>query len=474
MPVAEGLTYFDKVWNDHIVSDLGHNTCLLHVDRHFLHELSGAMSFKGLSEKGHKVRNAELTFATVDHVVDTVPGRSDLTQIPNGTEFIRGLRQGCRQYGVPLYDLGDDRQGIVHVISPELGLALPGTTLVCGDSHTCTVGGVGTIGFGVGSTDGEVALTSQCVILTKPRNMRVNFDGALPSGVYPKDLILYLIGQVSAKAGVGFAVEFAGEALRSMSIEGRLSICNMAVEMSARTGFIAPDSVTYEYLNGKPFAPQGALWDRAVAYWDSLRSDEAARFDEEISIDCSRISPQVTWGTSPEHVINIDNRVPGEADDATADDRADIRKAFAYTRLQPGMPLEGLAIDGAFIGSCTNSRFSDLEVAASILRGRKVAPHIQAICTPGSMAVKRRAEAAGIADIFKAAGFEWREPGCSLCMSGGAGGESFVPGARIISSTNRNFEHRQGKGVISHLASPATVAWSAVEGKIADVRKLVQ
>ncbi len=468
------LTYFDKVWNDHVVLYLGNNTCLLHIDRHFLHELSGAISFKTLAEKDHMVRSTRLTFATLDHVLDTFPGRDDTTQIPQGADFIRGLREGCRRYGITLFDLDDERQGIVHVISPELGIAQPGSTLACGDSHTCTVGGIGAIGFGVGSSDGEVVLTSQCLTQTKPKNMRVNFEGVLPPGIFPKDLILYLIGQISARAGVGYAIEFGGAVIRSMEIEGRLSICNMAVELSARTGFIAPDDVVYQYLHGKPFSPKGALWDQAVAYWNSLPTDEAAHFDQEITIDCSKISPQVTWGTSPEHVIAVTGQVPDITHGSATSNATNTHRVYDYVGLLPGTTLEGLKIDAAFIGSCTNSRFSDLQIAAALLKGRKVAPHVQAICTPGSAAVKHQAEVEGIADVFKDAGFEWREPGCSLCMSGGAGGESFAPGARIISTTNRNFEHRQGKGVISHLASPATVALSAVAGKIADVRKVVQ
>jgi 3-isopropylmalate/(R)-2-methylmalate dehydratase large subunit len=471
---APPRSFFEKVWDDHVVADLGDNTWLIHIDRHFLHEMSGSVSFKGLKEAGRALRHPELTWATIDHVVDTFPGRGDETLIPHGADFIRAHREGCREFGIPLFDLDDARQGIVHVISPALGIALPGLTLVCGDSHTCTVGGVGAFAWGVGSSDSEHVFATQTLVQTRPKSMRVNFEGRVAPGVYAKDLILHLISRITADGGNGYAIEYAGPAIRGLSVEGRLTICNMAIELSARTGMVAPDEVTYEYLADREFSPKGAHWDRALDYWRSLPSDDGAAFDFEVDIDCDRVAPQITWGTSPEHSIGVSERIPDPASAPTARARATMERALGYAGLAPGMRLEGLPVNAAFIGSCTNSRLSDLRAAAEVLEGRKVAPGVRAICTPGSAEVKREAEAAGIARIFRDAGFEWREAGCSLCMSGGCGGESFGERERVITSTNRNFENRQGRGVISHLASPATVALSAVEGRIADVRRLAR
>jgi 3-isopropylmalate/(R)-2-methylmalate dehydratase large subunit len=464
---APGQTLLDKIWADHVVEDFGDNTYLLHVDRAFLHELA-AVAFETLKKINRPIVRPELTFATVDHLLDTFPGRTDQTLIPNGAEFIRVLRKGVQENDITLFDLDSPRQGIVHVIAPELGIALPGTIFVCSDSHTSTIGGVGALAWGVGTTDIEHVMATQCIVQTKPLRMRVNFNGRLPAGVTAKDLILHLIGKISADGGNGYAIEYAGPVIRGLSIEERLTLCNMSIELSARAGMVAPDDVTFEYLHDRPYSPKGAQWDEAVAYWRSLASDDDARFDREVDIDCTKITAQVTWGTSPEHVIGIHERVPDPAKAPTARERASMERALNYMRLAPGDSVLGLPIDAAFIGSCTNSRLSDLRAAAKILAGRKVAPSVQAICTPGSMAVKRQAEAEGIDRIFREAGFEWREPGCSLCMSGGAGGERFREKARVISSTNRNFEHRQGRDVRSHLASPATVAASAVAGRITD------
>ncbi|MGB5326443.1 MAG: 3-isopropylmalate dehydratase large subunit [Pseudomonadales bacterium] len=469
---TENLTFFEKVWNEHVIENLGGNDFLIHIDRHFLHELSGALSLKGIKSANQGVRNANLTFAVLDHVVDTFPGRDDNPAMPGGAAFIRELREGCNRYDIPLFDLEDGRQGIVHVVAPELGLALPGCTFACGDSHTCTVGGIGALGFGVGPSDGEVILASQCLTMLKPESMRVNFEGKVAQGVFAKDLILNLIRNISADGGSGYVVEFDGPVIRSMPIEGRLTLCNMAAEFSARSGLVSPDGITFEYLADKPYAPKGELWDAAVAHWTSLRSDPGAAFQKEVTIDCTDIVPQVTWGTSPEHTIGIDEQVPYPDSRHSDQVRKTMQKALQYTGLQPGQSIKGIKIDVAFIGSCTNSRYSDLEAAAAILEGRRVAPNVKAICSPGSTAVKRRAERDGIAKIFEEAGFEWRESGCSLCMSGSAGGETNPQGSRVISSTNRNFEHRQGRGVSSHLASPSTVAYSAIKGYIADVREV--
>ncbi|MEQ8698529.1 MAG: 3-isopropylmalate dehydratase large subunit [Bauldia litoralis] len=464
------LTFFDKVWRDHLVRELGDGLALVYVDRVLLHELSGAIALEGLEAAGRTVRNPGLAFATVDHVADTRPGRTEETPVPDGAGFIRRLRAAAARHGVSYFDLGDPRQGIVHVISPEQGIALPGTTLVCGDSHTCTVGGVGAFGWGIGSTDGEQALATQTVVRARPKTMRVAVNGRLAPGVVAKDLALHLIGQLGTAFATGYFVEFAGAAIRALDVEARLTLCNLVQEMSADTGAVAPDDTVFEYLHGRPYAPAGAAWDAAVAYWRTLAGDEGAGFDRDIAFDSAEVAPQITWGTSPEHVLPIDGAVPDPAAAGNWSARAGLDRALAYVGLKPGDRLVGLPVGAAFIGSCTNARLSDLREAAAQLDGRTVAEGVQAICTPGSMAVKAAAEAEGLDRIFRAAGFEWREPGCSFCISGGAGGETMAPGTRLISTTNRNFENRQGPGVISHLASPATVARSAVEGRIADPR----
>ncbi|WP_354441742.1 3-isopropylmalate dehydratase large subunit [Ottowia thiooxydans] len=470
-PAPEAKTAFQKIWDDHVVEDLGDDAFLIHIDRHFLHEVSGAVSLKEIDLQGRRVRNPELTFGTVDHMLETLPGRGMTTRMPGGNEFLREFSQRIQPHGIRFFDLKDPRQGIVHVIAPELGLALPGTTFICGDSHTCTIGGIGAFAWGVGSSDSEHALATQTIVTTKPKTMRVRFEGTLQPGVSAKDMILHLIGQYGASGGAGHAIEFAGQAVRSMSIAGRMTLCNMAVEFGGRSGLIAADEVTFEYLKGREFSPRDKDWDAAVAYWQSLATDEGAQFDREYVVDVSRLTPQVTWGTSPEHVIGIHGSVP-PTDEVRHPVARDSRlRALDYVKLVPGERLEGLAITGAFIGSCTNSRLEDLRAAAEVLKGRKVAPGITAICVPGSTQVKHQAEAEGLDRIFIDAGFEWRESGCSLCMSGATGGESFAADARVIASTNRNFENRQGPNVRSHLASPATVAASAVAGYITAARQ---
>lgn len=470
---AEKLTFFDKVWGQHVVADLGGKDFLIHIDRHFLHELSGALSLQGIKAVNQSVRNPELTFATLDHVLDTFPGRDDNPAMPGSAAFIRELREGCTRSDIPLFDLDDPRQGIVHVVAPEQGIALPGCTFACGDSHTCTVGGIGALAFGVGPSDGEVILASQCLTMLKPGNMRVNFEGRMGKGVFAKDLILNLIRRISADGGSGYVVEFDGPVVRSMPIEGRLTLCNMAAEFSARSGLVSPDEITFNYLVDKPYSPKGDLWEAAVAHWTGLKTHPEAIFQKEVTIDCSGMAPQVTWGTSPEHTVGIDELIPDPDSECSEQVRKTMEKALLYTGLRPGQAIAGIGIDVAFIGSCTNSRYSDLEAAAEILKGRRVASNVKAICSPGSTEVKHRAERDGIADIFKEAGFEWRESGCSLCMSGSAGGETNPEGSRVISSTNRNFENRQGRGVSSHLASPTTVAYSAIKGYIADAREVL-
>lgn len=467
-----GKTFFDKVWDDHVVAELGDGAFLIHIDRHFLHEVSGAVSLKEMDRRERTVRNPELTFGTLDHVLETVPGRGLTTRMPGGDDFLNEFVKRIGPHGIRFFDLDDPRQGIVHVIAPEIGAVLPGMTFICGDSHTCTVGAVGAFAWGVGSSDSEHALCTQTVVATKPKTLRVNFEGRLAPGVHAKDMILALIGKFTADGGTGYAIEFAGEAVRSLPMDGRLTLCNMAVEFGGRTGMVAPDEVTFDYLKDREFAPKGEAWDRAVSYWRTLASDPDAVYDAEYRLDCSDLTPQVTWGTSPEHTVGITGAAPDPA--ALTDEiaRTSGERAMRYAELSSGQPVMGLPITGAFIGSCTNSRIDDLRAAAEILRGRKVAEGVTAICVPGSTATKRQAEAEGLDRIFLEAGFEWRESGCSLCMSGATGGESFARDARVIASTNRNFEDRQGPHVRSHLASPVTVAASAIAGRIADAREL--
>ncbi len=465
-----GRTIIDKLWDDHTVADLGDGASLLYIDRVFLHERTGSVALKGLEAAGRHVRNPEQVFCTMDHIVDTTPGRTDDTRMPGGREFITSTRASARAAGINLFDLGDDRQGIVHVVSPEQGIALPGVTLVCPDSHTCTLGGLGALAWGIGSTEGEHALATKTLAVRKPRLMRIRFEGKLAPRVYAKDLILHLINRFGASGGTGYAIEFAGSVIRSLPVEARLTLCNMAVEFGAWTGIIAPDELTFEYVRGRPFAPTPAQWDQAVAYWRTLPSDHDATFDKEHEVDCSGLAPQVTWGTSPQQGGSIDGQVPDPASETDANRRQSAERALQYMGLEPGTVLNGVPIGAAFIGSCTNSRISDLREAASVLRGRHVAVGVKAICVPGSTQVKKAAEAEGLDQVFRDAGFEWRESGCSMCFY--AGGESFGLEQRVVTSTNRNFENRQGPRTRSHLASPATVAASAVAGSLADVRKL--
>ncbi len=463
-----GRTLLDKLWQQHLVADLGDGASLLHIDRIFLHERTGSVALQTLHDDGRRVRHPELAFCTMDHIVDTLPGRNDDTRMPGGKAFIQTTRASTRAAGIRLFDVNDAQQGIVHVISPELGIVLPGATVVCPDSHTCTQGALGALAWGIGSSEAEHALATQTLRLSRPRAMRVVFDGQLGPGVTAKDMILWLIGRHSASGAAGHAVEFAGAAVRALPVEARLTLCNMAVEFSAFTGIIAPDDAVYAYLQGRPGAPRGALWDAAVAHWRTLHSDDDAVFDREIEVDAGAISPMLTWGTSPQHAVAVDGTVPDPLHEHDPHSRQAMERALHYMDLQPGQPLAGLPIEAAFIGSCTNARLSDLRAAAQQLRGRHVAPGVRAICVPGSTQVKREAEAEGLHQVFLDAGFEWRESGCSMCFY--AGGESFGHRQRVVSTTNRNFEGRQGPETRTHLASPVTVAASAVAGRLADPR----
>jgi 3-isopropylmalate/(R)-2-methylmalate dehydratase large subunit len=463
-----GQTLFDKIWDQHIVADLGDGYALLHVDRHLLHDLGGGRAVLEIADKGYALRNPGLTFATPDHAISSTPGRADTSEV--GRRLLDDLRTLSREHGVRLFDVGEPGQGIVHVIGPELGLTLPGALLVCGDSHTCTHGGMGALAFGIGTSEVTHVLATQCLVQRRPKRMRVSFDGTRAPGVTPKDMILYLIGRIGAAGGTGAAVEYAGSAVRALEIEGRLTLCNLSIELGAKIGMVAPDDKTYAFLADRPFAPKGALWDQAVAHWRTLPSDDRAVFDREERVNIAEIAPQITWGTSPEMVIAVDQRVPDPASFADDGKRRAAEAALDYMGLVPGEPIAGTKIDWVFIGSCTNSRISDLRAAAEVAKRGKVAAHVKAWVVPGSENVKRQAEAEGLDRIFTAAGFAWRDPGCSMCLA--ANGETVPRGQRSVSTSNRNFVGRQGPGARTHLASPATAAAAALAGAISDVRRL--
>ncbi|MFM5931230.1 MAG: 3-isopropylmalate dehydratase large subunit [Novosphingobium sp.] len=450
-------TLFGKIWQAHRVAETPGGASLIAIDRVFLHERTGASALKSMAAAGRQVRDPARVFAVTDHIVDTRPGRGDQTLMPGGQAFITETRDAARAAGITLFDVNDPDQGITHVISPELGIVLPGATLVAPDSHTCTQGALGALAWGIGSSEAEHAMTTGVLRLSHPGTMRVTWSGTLAPLVTAKDMALHLIASHGAAGGGGRALEFTGSAVRALDIEARMTLCNMATEFAAMTAIIAPDEVTFTWLAGRRYAP--AAFDDP--YWASLKTDDDARFDAEISIDAATIAPMVTWGTSPEQAVAVDGTIPqGPA------------RTHDYIGLSAGQSIKGVPIDAAFLGSCTNSRLSDLRRAAALLKGRRIAPSIRkALVVPGSSAVKRAAEAEGLHHLFEAAGFEWRESGCSLCFY--AGGEGFDPGSRTISSTNRNFEGRQGPGIRTHIASPETVVASALAGAIADPRELV-
>ena len=441
-------TLFDKIWNAHVITDLGGSNALIAIDRVFLHERTGAAALASMAAAGRKVADPARVFAVMDHIVDTRADRSDQTLVPGGQAFITETRAACHSAGITLFDVNDRDQGITHVISPELGIVLPGLTLIAPDSHTCTQGAFGALAWGIGSSEAEHAMVTGALRIKKPETMRVTFTGQLSEGVTAKDMILHLITAYGAGGGQGCAVEFAGEAVTALDMEARMTLCNMATEFAAFTGLIAPDGMTLDYLNGRRYAPT------PLPDWSDLKSDTEAHFAHEIMVDADAIAPMVSWGTSPEHSVAVSGIIPLDAN----------AKALNYIGLAAGQPISGTPINVAFIGSCTNARLSDLRRAAAILKGKKVAVGVIALVVPGSSAVKRAAEAEGLDRIFTDAGFEWRESGCSLCFY--AGGEGFPPGSRIISSTNRNFEGRQGPGIRTHIASPEIVAASAVAGYI--------
>jgi len=461
-------TLFDKIWNSHVIAEIGDGTALIHIDRHILHDLGGSRALLDVRERHLPVHNPELTFATIDHTVSSAPGRQGT--IASGIALMKALREETAATGIRLFDIDQPGQGIVHVVGPELGITLPGCLLVCGDSHTCTHGGMGALAFGVGWSELAHVIATQTLYQRRPRTMRVRFEGNPAPGVTPKDLILALIGEIGTDGGTGYAVEYAGSAIRDMSVEGRLTVCNLSVELGAKMGLIAPDEKTYAYLEGRPYAPKGTVWLRAVEAWRKLPSDPDAKYDREVLIDVTKIAPQITWGTSPEHVVSVDGRIPDPASIADADRRKAVQMALDYMGLKGGAPIAGTPVDWVFIGSCTNSRLSDLQAAAEVVRGRKVDPRVRAWVVPGSEIVKRDAEAEGLDRIFVEAGFEWREPGCSMCLA--SNGEQIPPEQRSVSTSNRNFVGRQGPRARTHLASPAMAAAAAIAGAITDVRSL--
>jgi 3-isopropylmalate/(R)-2-methylmalate dehydratase large subunit len=462
-------TLFDKIWDAHLVRELEDGWGLLHMDRHLLHDLSGPVAFEQLAARSLSVHDPSLVIATADHAVSSQPGRTGETYPPGG-QLLSALQRECTRAGVRLYDIGERGQGIVHVIGPELGFVLPGLTVICSDSHACTNGGLGALAFGIGTSECIHALATQTLRQKRPRTMRVRCDGQLPVGTCAKDLALHIIGRLGAAAGAGYAIEYSGRAIEVLDVEARLTLCNMAAEMGTRYGMIAPDERVIDWLRGRSYAPKGRAFTLAAAYWRTLASDSASKFDREEVIDATAVSPMVTWGTSPEHVIPIGGRVPHPpVDDGISS--ATIAAALEYMGLEPGALIADTPIDWVFIGSCTNSRLSDLRSAAAVVRGRKVAPGVVAWVVPGSEQIKRAAEAEGLRAVFEAAGFAWREAGCSMCV--GANGEQVPPKARCVSTSNRNFVGRQGPGARTHLVSPAMAAAAAVTGRITDARELI-
>lgn len=468
MKSAESATLFDKVWQQHVIEDLGDGWALLHVDRHLLHDLSGSRSMAELDLRNLSVPQPQLAYATPDHAVSTASNRLSVDQVVQAPQRLR-LKHGSVSRGIHFFDLGESGQGIVHVMGPELGIVLPGTTVICGDSHTCTNGALGAMAFGVGSSELTHALATQTVMQRKPKNMRIRFEGQLSAGVTAKDLILYTIGKLGVSAGVGHAVEYAGSVIDAMSVEERLTICNLSIELGAKVGMIAPDQRVFDYLKGRRFAPQGLLLEQALTHWRTLHSDSEAFFDRDESINVENVTPMVTWGTSPEQVVSVQGIVPSSISATDEAQRDAWRDARQYIGLNEGQAMNSLRVDRVFIGSCTNSRLSDLREAAALIKGRRVASHVTAWVVPGSEDVKRAAQSEGLDTLFREAGFEWREPGCSMCVA--ANGDTAGPEERVVSTSNRNFVGRQGPGARTHLASPATAVASAIAGVIADPRE---
>ena len=454
-------TLFEKLWQAHIVREADGEPTLLYIDLHLIHEVTSPQAFDGLRQANRKVRRPDLTFGTVDHNVPTTDRSLPIADTVAATQ-VEALRRNCKEFGIQLFDINSPEQGIVHVIGPELGLTRPGMTIVCGDSHTSTHGAFGALAFGIGTSEVEHVLATQCLPQNKPRTMKVQTSGSLAEGVTAKDLALGIIGKIGTDGATGYVIEYAGDAVRSLSMEGRMTLCNMSIEAGARAGMIAPDETTFAYLEGRKFAPSGEAWARAVRYWKTLRSDEGAVFDRTVDIDASQLEPFVTWGTSPGMVVPVTSYVPEPAD-------ANAERALEYMALRPRMNIQDISIDRAFIGSCTNARIEDLRAAARVVKGYRINSSVSAMVVPGSQDVKKAAEREGLDRIFHEAGFEWREAGCSMCL--GMNADVLQPGERCASTSNRNFEGRQGRGGRTHLVSPMMAAAAAITGHFTDVRK---
>lgn len=461
-------TLFEKIWDSHVVHQESGQPAILYIDCHLVHEVTSPQAFDGLRLNGRQVRRPDLTVATMDHNVPTWSRSLPITD-PIAKQQIETLERNCQEFGIRLYGLDSPEQGIVHVIGPELGFTQPGMTIVCGDSHTSTHGAFGALAFGIGTSEVEHVLASQCLLQAKPKTFRITFNGKLPRGVTAKDIILRIIGEIGTDGATGYVIEYAGEAIRNLSMEERMTVCNMSIEAGARAGMIAPDEKTFAYLAGRQFAPQGEAWEKAVAYWKTLPTEEGATFDRELTLDANTLAPQVTWGTSPGMVTDITSNVPDPEAMPTENDRKATRRALEYMGLTPGTPLQEVKIDRVFIGSCTNSRIEDLRAAAQIAKGKKVAAHVNAMVVPGSQPIKKLAEQEGLDVIFREAGFDWRESGCSMCLA--MNPDVLQPGERCASTSNRNFEGRQGAGGRTHLVSPEMAAAAAIAGHFVDVRE---
>ncbi len=468
--MSGNLTLSQKVWNAHIVHEEQGAPSLIYIDLHLVHEVTSPQAFQGLRDRGLKVRRPDLTIATTDHSIPTTDRSLPIID-PIAANQVAQLEKNCRDLGITHYGVHSSHQGIVHVIGPELGLTQPGMTVVCGDSHTATHGAVGALAFGIGTSEVENVLATQCLLQRPSKTFRVQVNGALKTGVTAKDIILALIAQIGIGGGTGCVLEYAGPAIRALDMEGRMTVCNMSIEAGARAGMIAPDDTTFQYLHGRHFAPKGADWDAAVTRWRKLPTDDGAKFDREVIINGDALEPMITWGTNPGMGVSINKPIPEPASVSDPLERESLTKALAYMGLEAGKPLAGHAVNVVFIGSCTNSRISDLRSAAEILKGRKVNPNVRVMVVPGSMEVKRQAEAEGLPEIFRAAGCDWREPGCSMCIA--MNGDQLQPGQYSVSTSNRNFEGRQGKGGRTFLASPLTAAASAITGVVTDVRSLL-
>lgn len=466
--MAAPRTLIEKIWESHLVDQQEDGTCLLYIDRHIIHEVTSPQPFEGLKMAGRQVRRPELTLAVIDHNIAT--DRDE--EIPEDSQLqIDTLRRNCADFGVELFEVDDPRNGIVHIIGPEQGFTLPGTTLVCGDSHTATHGALGSLAFGIGTSEVEHVMASQTLLQAPVKSMRVTVNGELPAACTAKDLILALIGKIGTGGGTGHVIEYTGPAIRALSMEGRMTVSNMSIEAGARAGLIAPDEKTFEYLKGRPFAPKGADWDAAVAYWKTLPSDPGATYDTEVTLDVGEIEPQVTWGTSPEDVIPITGVVPDPKDASNEDKAAAIKRSNEYMGLQPGTKMTDIEIDTVFVGACTNGRIEDIRAVAEVAKGRKVKEGIRTLIVPGSGLVKQQAEEEGLAQILMDAGFDWREPGCSMCLAMNV--DRLQPGERCAATSNRNFEGRQGRGGRTHLVSPAMAAAAAITGRLTDVREMM-